>query len=351
MTSSDGPLNQIASCASNFCIYLFKFSFLIGNFLVAVSTVPYDAPPEWFAAPSPIVSPSPATPPPQLFDVYIINLNASSLRYTRIEAHLRSKNIQFQRLQATNGLTANLSHRIHPFCRHFCLPTTMGCFDSHYRVWQDFMHSNYSFAVVLEDDAVVHPDFVARIHALMAEAEAAETDSRVVWTNLMCMAGYLCDVTREGHLRRAVVTPTTTGYLLSRSSAAKLVARFPITYTHLDVQMTGWSWGQNAKLYSSSEMLVRQDGSHSTISPLMTYPPLLSQFYSYFVPMPVYWETAVISILQSLHLNGPFLTYFFALGFASLRRPVLLLMAIEMLYYTGYWPTGLLSSSTDSREL
>eukprot|EP00455_Lapot_gusevi_P053305 TRINITY_DN8294_c0_g1_i1.p1 TRINITY_DN8294_c0_g1~~TRINITY_DN8294_c0_g1_i1.p1 ORF type:complete len:375 (-),score=66.02 TRINITY_DN8294_c0_g1_i1:136-1260(-) len=368
------------------CSALFKFIFFTSYLLLFISTTSYEAPPEWMAETSspassnnsPSDSSSSSFSSTQRFHVFVINLNASSPRYVRLSRHLTQHGIVFERWPGTDGTALTPEQRSElalPLCAHFCHPKTIGCGTSHLRLWahlaqsqsqsQSRFSAHWNYSVVLEDDAVVHPHFIHKLNTLVSALEIEESTSSTsstssttttspAFTNLMCMAGMLCGVrvarkSQDAALLESITTMSATGYVISHHSAAMLAVMFPRIGWHLDAQLAMAYLGGHVRLFSSSEMLVRQDGSASTISTNLNYPPILRQLSVRVLGVRIYWESPFISYQPWIELNSCILAYLVALlAFPTNLRVIMVLMVVEWVYYVNYRNSWVME---DRREL
>ena len=100
----------------------------------------------------------------------VINLNRSHERLQKISARLNELNIDFERVEAFDGL--NLSDEEykaltfpynHPCRVRFTRELTkgeVGCFISHRKCWQKLVESNENYAVILEDDLYISDEAI-----------------------------------------------------------------------------------------------------------------------------------------------------------------------------------------------
>jgi collagen beta-1,O-galactosyltransferase len=94
-------------------------------------------------------------------EVYLINLNRRPERLRKMEEILHLVGIRFNRIEAVDGqnLTqAQLSSMefmpgyLDPFHKRPMKLGEIGCFLSHYKVWEDITHNEHQRSIVLEDD-------------------------------------------------------------------------------------------------------------------------------------------------------------------------------------------------------
>lgn len=90
--------------------------------------------------------------------VFVINLNSSKSRLEKITRELHAKGVPFERIEAVDGRRLpDPAKSVSPFSRVFrptpLLPTTIGCWLSHKKVWEKIKAEKIPLSLVLEDDA------------------------------------------------------------------------------------------------------------------------------------------------------------------------------------------------------
>jgi GR25 family glycosyltransferase involved in LPS biosynthesis len=112
----------------------------------------------------------------------------------------------------------------------------IGCYLSHVTIWKEFLASNASAIMVLEDDAMIPADFVDRFHTVSKRLSEIGDFRSCVWSLSGPHAFFERDTNTyiEGSWIRNVATPTT-GYILFRDAAKQLLSvAFPID-NHVDL--------------------------------------------------------------------------------------------------------------------
>ncbi len=119
-------------------------------------------------------------PPPagQDFGVWLISLTSATERRQRMDSQLTAMGLQYRVFDAVDGRAseAELLKQVDQkaYERNMgsqLLPGKMGVYASHIGVWQEFLASPYSTALILEDDVVFHPDFQHAVSAAMSARE------------------------------------------------------------------------------------------------------------------------------------------------------------------------------------
>ena len=106
----------------------------------------------------------------------------------------------------------------------------IGCFMSHWKVWNDVIEKKYSKVVVFEDDVRFEPYFRSKMQRLLAELDAIKLN----WDLIFLGRKILNSVTEpwlenSDMLLHVNYTYWTLGYMLSQTGAQKHVAEEPLS--------------------------------------------------------------------------------------------------------------------------
>jgi GR25 family glycosyltransferase involved in LPS biosynthesis len=184
-----------------------------------------------------------ASPPYQGIGAYVINLAHSQARYNYIAPKVAALNLPWQRLDAVYGAELSQEQRdniidlenYHIIVRSDPSPGTIGCSLSHIKAWQQFLLSNYEYALIFEDDVTFEPELLAKILEELQKKpqlwDIVSFDIKKNGTPLPIgslaeqhnLVIYLSAVSNAG------------GYLLNRQAAEKMLAKalpikMPIDY-------------------------------------------------------------------------------------------------------------------------
>lgn len=106
--------------------------------------------------------------------IYVINLDRSPERLREISHQLEQLGLSFERIPAVNGKLASEAQKAlldekGYQSRHgkSSLPGELGCYLSHVKAIDNFLASGQSFAIILEDDAILEAGFVHGIEELL----------------------------------------------------------------------------------------------------------------------------------------------------------------------------------------
>ena len=119
----------------------------------------------------------------------------------------------------------------------------VGCYLSHTAVWRAFLKRSEPYMIVLEDDAIIPPDFLERLDSAMAEATLLPQHPDVWFFSKPC--GWYYDYKgrpRPQNVKGQVLGPwimntcaSFTGYMISRTGAERLLeTAFPLDM-HVDL--------------------------------------------------------------------------------------------------------------------
>jgi len=162
-----------------------------------------------------------------MLPTYFINLDRDADRRAAIETQLRQVGIEATRYAAVDGTA--LPPELAPYFAHgdgrppLMKAGEIGCYASHLGVWREIVASNFSAALVLEDDAVLPQDLVPLIDDILARAPH-EWDLVLLCGNKDRAVRPLVELEGGRRLVRYSRIPNTTaGYLITGSGARKML--------------------------------------------------------------------------------------------------------------------------------
>ncbi|KAM8793865.1 procollagen galactosyltransferase 1 [Eudromia elegans] len=194
------------------------------------------------AEPSPHVSVRPKSPDKMGFDeVFMINLERRQDRRERMLRTLHEQQIQCKVVEAVDGRAMNASAvaalgiRMLPGYRdpYHGRPLTkgeLGCFLSHYKVWQEIVERGLQKSVVFEDDLRFEIFFKRRLMNLMQDLEQEGLDWDLIYIGRKRMQVEHPEesVPRVRNLVVADYSYWTLAYAVSLRGARKLLAAEPL---------------------------------------------------------------------------------------------------------------------------
>jgi glycosyl transferase family 25 len=115
----------------------------------------------------------------QTIAIYVINLDRSFDRLAQITASLIAQQLSYERIKAVDGQMATHEQLLKLDESEYKklhgktpVPGELGCYLSHLAAIQQFAVSSKPFAVILEDDAIIHDNFGEVINKLTTCSEA-----------------------------------------------------------------------------------------------------------------------------------------------------------------------------------
>jgi GR25 family glycosyltransferase involved in LPS biosynthesis len=221
--------------------------------------------------------------------VYVINLDRDTEKMKVLDTNLREHNVRYTRFPAVIGAHVTESRYLSPFCNKFCAPGMKGCALSHRAIWEDMVHKNYNYALILEDDAQLTTTCQQEFKQAW---DQVPDDFDIVWVgcNFVCDdPGVIPHIMREtfyGHpekvddnLNRTPGSVGTHAYIISRKCAEKLLAAQ--INTHIDMQLSLWIRQHNLQSYSMHPQPIRNNPEMEAASSISEkYPKLLNTLLS-----------------------------------------------------------------------
>lgn len=220
----------------------------------------------------------------------MINLDRAPDRLARITAQLQRLGMPFHRMAAVDARLLTAEQRAlldEPAYRrkHGMLPVwgELGCYLSHVQVMRNFVASDAEFALVLEDDALLHNSLPAVMRGLARHRER--------WD--MCKLSAVHSGTpqaflqlSEGH-RLAVMLSRCTGssaYAINRKAAqVYLLQLLPMSLPYDHVFDQGWRLGLKVRLVTPTPC-----GHDEQIASTIVAPPGLSRKFAWHQRLPTY---------------------------------------------------------------
>lgn len=100
--------------------------------------------------------------------VYVINLDSAQERMQKMDKQLKAINVNYSRIQAVKGtdltpeeIASEYSSDLNKkYFRADLSVGEIGCYISHKNAWRKMVEENIEYAVILEDDLTIEPNFV-----------------------------------------------------------------------------------------------------------------------------------------------------------------------------------------------
>ena len=205
--------------------------------------------------------------------VFVVSLARATKRRDAIARHLDSLNISHEIVNAVDGKNFDLSE-YEDRLQHIgeCEKRlgvmfdrgSIGCYLSHYQIWERMVRENIPFAIVLEDDAVLQPNFMQTV----SDVVNCEWEWNVIVLHTEGRRGKMrkiCRLNNGGELVQYMRHPYgTAAYMISLEGAKNLLQycwhlRLPIDH-HWKLW---WQW--NGLFYCVRPQVATVSGSDSTI--------------------------------------------------------------------------------------
>jgi glycosyl transferase, family 25 len=178
--------------------------------------------------------------------IFLINLDRSKERLAFVERQAEKIGFQFERIPAVEGknIPQWLQSEFPPDGR--MSPGQVGCYASHLVIAQTMVARELPYAIVLEDDAELSPDFVnAAVRAL--EKLPPEWDYVHLSSNFKKSVIRVADLGTHSLVRYSENPANTAAYILSNRGARKWLNPMPrIRPNDLDNR---FAWQQGLKIY------------------------------------------------------------------------------------------------------
>lgn len=175
-------------------------------------------------------------------EIYLINLKRRPLRRRRMLASLKEMGISVKLLDAVDGKSLTdrqvrdmgikmLPGYNDPYGKRPLTMGEIGCFLSHYLIWQEMINNGLSQVLILEDDVRFEPNFRNQLRGLLMEATTLS--NRYRWELIYIGRKRFHSKSMEmvpgaSVLAWADYTYWTLGYAISLSGARKLVSAKPL---------------------------------------------------------------------------------------------------------------------------
>nr|CAB3232784.1 procollagen galactosyltransferase 1 [Phallusia mammillata] len=174
-------------------------------------------------------------------EIYMINLVRRHDRFYRMKTVLEYQGIHFNHFKAIDSKTLNTTYlkKMHidmlpqftdPYRERTLTRGEIGCFLSHYFIWQEVVKKDMKQILILEDDIRFENAFVRRMKHVMDEIEFIKLDWDLVYIGRKRMQLKVPENPVPGTkvLVEADYSYWTLGYMLSQSGAKKLLAGDPL---------------------------------------------------------------------------------------------------------------------------
>jgi glycosyl transferase family 25 len=206
--------------------------------------------------------------------VYFINLDKSIDRRGHITPQLKKLGYEFTRISAVYGkqLPITQKEKFVDRSKYRLLmhgeigDGTIGCYLSHVKTWQTFLKSNYSYALIFEDDVVFNP---VKLKLLIETLKTYDSDWDLVNIDINRPGNpkVVKKLTNSGFslIKFRTRVGNTSCYLISRKTAVKLLKKALPIIMPVDHYFARF-WETGIKLRGIVPKLVKQDFGDSEIN-------------------------------------------------------------------------------------
>lgn len=218
-------------------------------------------------------------------EAFVINLDRSPDRWSRVSRMLQTHGIKYTRVSAVDGQQLTPRERKKQttrLCGAFCTDAQLGCALSHYHVWDQIVKQKSNMAMVFEDDVSLVDGFSTKLNSFLREVPQ---DFDIVY--LGCFIGCFPDgklnfldrvllavakistkplgkkwVRVSEHVYIPTLALGAHAYIVSRKGAQKLLELTRgIAEGHVDTQIQ--SYAESLNIYALTPMLAFQNQSQS----------------------------------------------------------------------------------------
>lgn len=212
-----------------------------------------------------------ATAPVPDIGTWLISLPSATDRRSRMTQQLSTLGIPYSIFDAVDGRakSAELLDRVDPvaYARNMgapLLPGKMGVYASHIGVWQEFLESPYSTALILEDDVVFHSDFLNAVHSALSVRDRWD----LIRFNCIRAKLPVTQCVVDNYRVNAYVGPFTgnAAYLITQETAEKLLPSMWPQTRALDHELNRFFVHDYRQFGLEPWASHPDDGGHSTIT-------------------------------------------------------------------------------------
>lgn len=214
--------------------------------------------------------------------VYVINLDRSVDRWTRMKDQCRRLGLLCQRVPAVDGSKLSkeeISRSATRFCQNFCTTSMIGCALSHIGVWKRIIQQGHEHTLVMEDDADLVPTFAAGLQRALADVPddfdilvlgcfyLCAKDRKYAWphelTRMFVPHALRSDLRTWGSVFVPEFFAGSHCYVVSKRGCEKLLNLYPKAGYHIDLDMNHPSLNVYAV---SPDLAFQRDMSDSSIA-------------------------------------------------------------------------------------
>lgn len=210
------------------------------------------------------------------YSVFLINLDRSVERLANATGQLNSAGVDFERISAVDGknLEKELIHKVFDDKMakkryHYDLTLgEIGCYLSHVKCWKKIIDDGLDFAVILEDDLLLEPNFKDVIESVSnIEAEWHYLKLSCPFKRRPYTEAQSIKTTKNNSVSLVDYKKPPTGtvaQVVSHEGAMRLLKNRPPFFRPVDVDLQ-WSWELNIKVQGLIPYVANVSGEPSEI--------------------------------------------------------------------------------------
>uniref|UniRef100_A0AC35GEH7 Uncharacterized protein n=1 Tax=Panagrolaimus sp. PS1159 TaxID=55785 RepID=A0AC35GEH7_9BILA len=185
---------------------------------------------------------NPRFPSPSTFGfdmIYVINLKRRPERLQKIDLIMKLLGIKYQHFEAVDGKALTDEDLLNlkfmpeyedPFAKRPMTLGEVGCFLSHYKIWEDTVKQNYQNVIIFEDDIKFVVNSTNVLNGVMEDLIKTQLEWDIIYFGRKKMTSQGDEFFVQGHryLSTLAYSYWTLGYALSLNGAKKLIEAKPL---------------------------------------------------------------------------------------------------------------------------
>ena len=188
-------------------------------------------------------------------EIWVINLARSKDRWKKISKSLDRYKIKYKRFDAIDGQYTPVPKYTQP-SYWLTSPGMRGCYLSHYKLWNQLLQSSSQYFLILEDDAIIHPNLLDILDSTI------KSKPHFFYISLFNVTPTL----KKQGIHQTYIPLTTTGYLLSKQGVqmfSRIMPKEPIY--HVDMIIAIMTFFHRVPMYELLPYPISTDYTDSTI--------------------------------------------------------------------------------------
>ncbi|MDR1957982.1 MAG: glycosyltransferase family 25 protein [Planctomycetaceae bacterium] len=219
-------------------------------------------------------------------DCYVINLECSKDRWTRVSQSFSIPGIRLIRIEAVNGLQLTFPQKDFAERRYRMIhgkrtnPSEVGCFLSHMKAIRAFWESRAEYALICEDDVSAAPRFME----VLQEALRYQTSWDLLRLNCLKEPyGFSVETLGHGYFLHIPVSwcGGAGAYVLNRKAAKGILqCALPMRHPYDHIFEQNWRMGFNIAMVKPFPIVLNETSRNSCIGASHSYKlPFLRRYF------------------------------------------------------------------------